>query len=126
MKKLQILTFAVAVFAATVLFGGAQNTFAQDSSMQWRGTVDDTVQIRIRRNRADTISISGRPYDDSRYNFDGRAPRDNAQARVEKEEGRGRITVVQQPRRRNNYTTIIEIVDNKGGADRYKFNVYWE
>lgn len=126
MKKLKTLTFAAAFFAAVFLFGSPENAFGQRDTMQWRGTVDDTVQIRIRNRRADTSSISGRPYNDARYNFDGSAPRGNAQARVEKEEGRGRVTVVQQPRRRNNYTTIIEIVDQKGGADRYKFNVYWE
>ena len=121
------MTFAAAVFAAVVFFGNVETVRAQRSgSMEWRGTVDDVVQIRIRNRNAQTRNISGRAYYDADFNFDGRAPRQNANVRVEKTDGRGRVFIVQQPNRRNNFTTIVQIVDSKGGPDRYRFNLYWD
>lgn len=118
--------FALAVFGAVVFFGNVEAVRAQSGSMEWRGTVDDVVQVRIRNRNADTNSISGRAYYDADYNFDGRPPRRNADVRVEKRDGRGRVFIIQQPSRRNNFTTIVQIVDSKGGADRYRFVLYWD
>jgi hypothetical protein len=121
MKKLAL---AIAIFGAIFIFGTSENVNAQ--TMTWRGTVDDTVEVTIRGRRADTVTVSGRAYRDGRTRFSGRVGRDSGRARVSKDEGRGRIRVVQQPSRRNNYTTIIRIEDSKGGADRYAFTVEWD
>jgi hypothetical protein len=126
MKKIKLMVFAVAIFAATVFCGNVGTASAQNGSMEWRGTVDDVIQIRIRNRNAQTRHISGREYFDADFNFDGRAPRQNANLRVEKRDGRGRVFIVQQPNRRNNFTTLIQIVDSKGGADRYRFTLYWD
>lgn len=126
MKNLKISAFVMTVFFAFCLFGGAETTLAQSGSMEWRGTVDDVIQIRIRNRNAETRHISGRAYDDAYYDFNGRAPRQNANVRVDKRDGRGRILVIQQPNRRNNFTTILQVVDSKGGPDRYRFTVYWD
>ena len=123
MKNLKMLAFAIAVFGAVAFFGSVKTAYAQ--SFEWSGTVDATVQIRIRNRDARTTTLSGRAYDDENFRFYGRAPRDNANVRVDKKDGRGQVFVVQQPNRRNNYTTIIQIVDSKGGADRYRFTVDW-
>jgi len=124
MKKLKTMTFAAAVFAAAVFFGNVETVRAQ--SMEWRGTVDDVIQIRIRNRNAQTRRVSGRVFNDADFNFNGRAPRRNTNVRVDKRDGRGRIFIVQQPNRRNNFTTIVQIVDSKGGSDRYSFNLYWD
>lgn len=125
MKKLKMTVFAVAVFAAFVFFGNVEAVRAQNGSMQWSGTVDDVVQIRIRNRNARARTISGREYNDDNFNFDGRAPRENANVSVDKRAGRGKVYIVQQPSRRNNFTTIVEIVDKKGGPDRYRFTLNW-
>jgi hypothetical protein len=121
-----MIAFAVTVFAAVTLFGNVESVRAQRGSMEWSGTVDDVVQIRIRNRNAQTRHISGRAYNNSRYDFNGRAPRRNANVEVNKRDGRGRVFVVQQPNRRNNFTTIVQIVDSKGGADRYRFTLSWD
>lgn len=126
MKNLKLITFGVIVFAAALFFGNVESVRAQSGSMEWRGTVDDVVQIRIRNRNAQTRHISGREYFDADFNFNGRAPRQNADVRVEKRDGRGRVLIVQQPNRRNNFTTIVQIVDSKGGPDRYRFTLYWD
>lgn len=127
MRNLKMMSFAIAVFAAFVFCGNVETVRAQQSgSMNWRGTVDDVVQIRIRNRNAQTTTLSGRTYNDDNFTFNGRAPRGNADVRVDKTRGRGRVFIVQQPNRRNNFTTIVQIDDPKGGADRYRFNLYWD
>ena len=127
MKNLKMLAFTVAVFGAVVFFGNVQNAHAQrDGSMEWSGTVDDVTQIVIRNRNARTRHISGRFYNDADFYFNGRAPRENASVRVDKRDGRGKVFIVQQPNRRNNFTTIVQIDDSKGGADRYRFTLYWD
>lgn len=126
MKNLKMLALAVAVFGAAMFFGNVQNVQAQRGSMEWSGTVDDVTQVVIRNRNARTRHISGRFYNDSNYNFNGRAPRRDVNVSVDKRDGRGKVFIVQQPNRRNNWTTIVQIVDSKGGADRYRFTLYWD
>jgi hypothetical protein len=124
MKKFGYIAF---LLAGVFLFGNVENANAQDSgSLDWRGTVDDTIQIVIRNRNARIRHISGRFIDDARFYFDGRAPRNNSDVRVEKRDGRGRVFIVQRPNRRNNFTTIVQIDDSKGGSDRYRFTLYWD
>ncbi len=125
MRNLKTIVFAVAVFAPAVFFGNVETVRAQSGSMQWRGTVDDVVQIRIRNRNARSKAISGRAYNDDNFSFNGRAPRQNANVSVDKRDGRGQVLIVQQPNRRNNFTTIVQIIDKKGGADRYRFTLNW-
>ncbi len=124
MKNLTRIIFALAIFGGAIFFADAATVRAQE--MEWRGTVDDVVQIRIRNRNARTDHISGRAYYDADYNFDGRAPRNNSNARVDKKDGRGKVFIVQQPSRRNNFTTIVQIEDTKGGPDRYRFKIIWD
>ncbi len=126
MKILKKLFFVTAVLMTFVFWGSTENVYAQSGSMEWSGTVDDVIQIRIRNRNARTQHISGRAYYDADFYFNGRAPRQNARARVDKRDGRGRVFIVEQPNRRNNWTTIVQITDNKGGPDRYRFTLYWD
>jgi hypothetical protein len=41
-------------------------------------------------------------------------------------DGRGDVDVVQQPNARNDYTTIVRIVDRSGGSDRYRVSAFWQ
>jgi hypothetical protein len=125
MRNLKTIVFAVAVFTSAVFFGNVGAVRAQNGSMEWRGTVDDVVQIRIRNRNARSRAISGRAYNDDDFSFNGRAPRQNANVSVDKRDGRGQIFIVQQPNRRNKFTTIVQIVDKKGGTDRYRFTLNW-
>lgn len=121
MKKILFLS---AVFAAFVFIGGASETNAQ--SVVWRGRVDDTVELRIRRQNIQTITVRGQDYADGRYDFDGGGMNRNSDnVSVSKENGRGNVYILQRPNRRNNWTTIVRIEDRKGGADRYRVRVTW-
>ena len=125
MRNLKMIVFTIAVFAVTMFFGNVETTRAQIASLEWSGTVDDVVLIRIRNRNAQTKTISGRPYNDDDVIFDRAAPRQNANATVVKKNGRGQVFILQQPNRRNNYTTFVQIVDKKSGPDRYRFILSW-
>ncbi|CAN5575442.1 hypothetical protein BH20ACI4_BH20ACI4_16250 [soil metagenome] len=121
MKK---IFFVFAVFAAMFLVGSVNDVKAQ--SVVWRGTVDDVVELRIRRQNVRVITISGRTYNNGSYDFDGGGMNRNSDdVRVDRENGRGKVYIVQRPNRRNNFTTIVRIEDKKGGADRYRVRVTW-
>lgn len=125
MKSLKTTVFAIAVFTAVVFFGNVGAARAQSGSMEWRGTVDDVVQIKIRNRSARSRAISGRDYNNDSSSFNGRAPQRKVNVSVNKREGRGEVFIVQRPNRRNDFTTIVQIVDKKGGADRYRFILNW-
>lgn len=129
MKNLKTFGFMAFAFAAILFFGSVGEANAQrrgSGSVDWSGTVDDTVQITIRNGNVRTRVMNGRDYNDENYNFDGRAPRRDMDIRIDKRNGRGNVSVIQHPNRRNNFTTIIQIRDPKGGADRYRFTAYWD
>lgn len=119
------MVFTIAVLYSTALFGEVKSVSAQIASMEWSGTVDDVVLIRIRNRNVQTKTVSGQPYNDNDFIFDGRAPRQSANATVVKKDGRGQVFILQQPNRRNNYTTFVQIVDKKGGPNRYRFILSW-
>lgn len=121
MKKILFLS---SIFAA--LFFVANLGEAKAQSVVWQGRVDDSVQLTIRRQRVTVTTLSGQDYGQGRYDFDGGGMNRNSDdVRVDKENGRGRVYIVQRPNRRNNWTTIVRIEDNKGGADRYRVRVTW-
>lgn len=125
MKK---IFFVFAVFAAMFLIGNVENVNAQrNGSVVWRGTVDDVVELTIRRQSVRVRTISGRTYGKGSYDFNGSGMNRNSdRVRVDKEDGRGRVFIVQRPNRRNNWTAVIRIEDKNGGADRYRVRVYWD
>jgi len=129
MKIIKALGFFTVALVIVLFFGNLNAVKAQSGSMEWRGTVDDRVQVVIRGRSATVNTISGSSYNDDRSNFNGGGGRwvngRNYHASVNKQNGRGKVRIVQQPNRRNNYTTIVEVDDSKGGADRYRFRVTW-
>jgi hypothetical protein len=126
MKITGKLLLTAAFLTAFVLLVNVQQARAQSGSLEWRGSVDDKVNVVIRGRNATTNTVSGQMTTDDHAYFNGRLPRENVQVRVDKNDGRGSVFVLQQPNRRNNWTAIIRVVDNKGGRDRYRFTVSWD
>lgn len=91
----------------------------------WRGMVDDKIQLVIRGGKIEHRTISGRGLADGTYSFTSELPNRQVAVAVEKQKGRGSVTVVQQPSRANDFTTVIEIYDNGGGSREYQIEVFW-
>lgn len=102
-------------------YGGTSGT------MRWRGRVDDEVYISIRDQTAEVRTIGGNEYFDATYNFSSPMPRRRGiNVQVTKIKGRGDLRIIQQPSRDNNFTTVVQVLDKKGGADTYEFELRWQ
>jgi hypothetical protein len=95
-------------------------------SMHWSGSVDGTVEIRLRRRDIDYRTLSGARPRNVRAEPSGAAiNRAVSAVEVRSARGRGSVTVVQQPNARNDYTAIIRVRDPQGGFGSYDFDVIW-
>ena len=90
----------------------------------WSGTVDREVFIVVRGR---DVNTQGRDANlPNRVRVANAMPRSFGELRVNVEEGRGNIGVIEQPSARNGYQAVIRIQDPSGGADRYRLAVYWD
>lgn len=92
----------------------------------WRGTVDDKVQLVIRNDKVEERTISGQANPDGVYSFTTPLPDSPVNVNVAKKKGRGSSKVIQQPTADNDFTAIIEIYDNGGGAREYQLEISWK
>ncbi|HUF04627.1 MAG TPA: hypothetical protein VMM38_10690 [Aridibacter sp.] len=106
--------------------GGTFPPGSSDAGMKWSGRVDDVVRVRIVGRQAFANAVSGRPVSNIRYNFNYDLPRRNVNVTVNKNDGRGTVSVIQQPNALNGYSAVIEIRDTRGGSDQYSFDVFWD
>jgi hypothetical protein len=122
MKKLIFSAF----FLILVVVFGAYRLYAQTSGrVFWRGTVDDKVQLVIRNDTITENTISGQANPDGIYSFTTPLPASAVNVAVSKKKGRGNARVLQQPTSDNDFTAIIEIYDNGGGAREYQLEISW-
>ncbi|GJG86030.1 hypothetical protein tb265_12110 [Gemmatimonadetes bacterium T265] len=107
--------------------GGYDNgTYAGSGTLHWRGRVDDVEEIRLQGNRVDVRTVSGAGASGVRSQLSGGAlPARDVTVRVNGREGRGRVTVVQQPHAWNGYTTVVRVEDRDAGPGWYDFDVSW-
>ena len=91
--------------------------------MTWRGHVDDYVELNIQGSRVRSREREGSQTLNEQVSFSNPLPRADVAVSVRKRDGRGRVSVVQQPNRSNNYTAIVKIDDERGGADDYEIEM---
>ena len=106
----------------------AADTYAQETAGKvfWRGMVDDKVQLVIRGDKLEQRSVSGQPQPDGNYSFTTPLPAQAVTVSIPRVEGRSKkVTVVQQPAAENNFTAIVEIHDEGGGARDYFLEIAW-
>ena len=89
--------------------------------------VDGEVEVFIRAASVGYRPLSGRPPRNDGSEFTQPLPRATfRQFRLEKKDGRGKITLVEHPSEANEYTAQLRISDPKGGEDRYHARLTWE
>ena len=102
--------------------GGSGNV----SLVHWSGSVDGELEIRLRGEQVTYNTVNGGAPRDVRLENGGRGlPQREASVRVANAQGRGSISVVQQPSAYNGYTTIIRVRDPQGGYGYYDFDLTW-
>jgi hypothetical protein len=94
--------------------------------LRWSGDVDDVSEIRISGRRVEYRTRSGAPIRNARVDLRGNGlPRQELRLALDVARGRGRVEIVQQPRRSNNYTAIVRITDPRSGYGLYDFDLTW-
>jgi len=96
-----------------------------NSNASWSGRVDDRANIIIRGNSLNIETVSGNGVQTISQNITRALPRQAVAVSAFKAEGRGDVTVIQQPNRSNNFTTIIQVYDRSGGAGNYRVDISW-
>lgn len=92
----------------------------------WRGMVDDKVHLVIRGDKVEQRNISGQPQPDGLFSFTAILPAQAVTVSVPRVEGRSKkVSVVQQPTAENEFTAIVEIIDEGGGARDYLLEIAW-
>jgi hypothetical protein len=117
-----ILLFCLFVFAA--------DASAQESSggkIFWRGNVDDRVHVVIKGDMVETKTVAGKASAPAQFSFTAPLPARAVTFGVTKREGRSNnVKVLQQPSADNDFTAIVEIQDEKGGANIYLLEIFWK
>ena len=101
---------------------------AQDASGKvfWRGNVDDKLHLVIRGTSLEHRTVSGQAQPDGMFSFTAPLPQQAVTVSVPHFEGRSKkITVLQQPSAENQFTAIVEIVDEGAGARDYFLEIAW-
>ncbi len=132
MKKPILFTFYFLLFtllsvSALAQSGGKPDVDAQQTGkVFWRGMVDAKVRLVIRDSTLTVQTMEGTAQPDGVSSFTASLPRREVSVGVNKTEGRGTATVIQQPTGENDYTAVVEIVDTKGGAKEYQVEIFWK
>lgn len=92
----------------------------------WNGRVDDRANIIIRGGTMRVETVSGSAATTSYQNMNGILPRRAKTVNARRLDGRGDISVIQQPNRNNDFTAIVQIYDRSSGADNYRIEISWE
>jgi hypothetical protein len=105
--------------------GGQGDTRPVIGRVYWRGMVDDKVQLVIRGGKLESRTVSGRSYPDGTFSFTASLPSREVAVGVTRTRGRGSVRVIQQPSPANDFTAIVEIYDDGGGAREYQLDIFW-
>jgi hypothetical protein len=95
-------------------------------TVYWSGKVDDRVNVVIQGSEVRTQIVGGTSGYATQQTMNGVLPRRAATISVNKTDGRGNATVIQQPNRDNGYTAIVQIFDSKRGTDDYSLQINWQ
>jgi hypothetical protein len=111
--------------------GGNNNgQYGQDgnqTALHWSGNVDDELEIRIQNGQVNYRTVHGAQPTSIRADAGNlNMPRSNGTLNVVQNQGRGSVSVIQQPSQWNGNTTVIRIKDPQGGYGYYDFNLIWQ
>ncbi len=106
--------------------GGWTGTSPRNSDfVNWSGRVDGESIIRFRSDQAFDQTINGQGVYSERFRFSSPLPSRSVDVNLSNTNGRGEIVIVEQPSRRNNFTTAVLVRDRQSGAGNYSFTLVW-
>ncbi len=100
---------------------------SNQTMLHWSGNVDGEIEVRIQNGQIDYRTLNGaQPTSIRADRANLNAPRTDATVGVVQNQGRGTVTMVQQPASWNGYTTVVRIRDPQGGYGFYDFDLFWQ
>lgn len=130
------MKLAIVVLAGALLYGQPWNANEAVIQARIRGgspdqgkctaevEVDGVAEVALSGSEGRIRTISGQPATWRRLDCTGPMPRSFADFRFEGVDGRGRQTLIHDPRT-NNGVAVIRIEDPQGGREGYTFDVEW-
>lgn len=123
MKVGSLIASLFALFAVS-------STHAQSESASgkvfWRGSVDNKVHLMIKGDTLEQKTVEGAEKPAGTFSFTAPLPVQAVTVQVLRKEGRSKkIKVIQQPTADNDFTAIVEIHDDGGGARDYVLEIFW-
>lgn len=92
----------------------------------WLGRVSGTVRVTLRGGASYSQVVSGGPVSAEQAKFDRPLPaRSDLQPLVRKQQGTGKVEIVEYPNARNGYNLVFEIRNTAPAADMYEVEVAW-
>lgn len=93
--------------------------------VNWRGRVDDRVNIMISGTEVWEETVSGNPTFGVTFDIQGYLAAGPGTIRANKRNGRGDVQVLQQPSVANGFVGIVQVRDSSGGSDQYEIDITW-
>ena len=98
-----------------------------DDDFVWEGKVDGVDKIVVQGTRVEVIHTRARPIEDAVYTFRKELPEREQTVSLHVMNGRGKVSILEQPTRWNGYAVKVLLDDSdSGGASDYKFGLQWE
>ncbi|MBC8103504.1 MAG: hypothetical protein H7Z41_13075 [Cytophagales bacterium] len=97
----------------------------EPARVTWRGDVDGEIELLIREREVKVHKVSGKSVEHAQYLFRSPLPKKAVAVRVDKRQGRGKVTIFQQPAASNKYTAGVRITDGAGGRAPYRVVIRW-
>ena len=114
------------LFALVAVSSAQAQSESTSGKVFWRGTVDNKVHLTIKGNALDQKLVEGAENPNGTFSFTAPLPRQAVTVQVNRKEGRSKkIKVIQQPTADNDFTAIVEIHDDGGGARDYILEIFW-
>jgi len=126
-------TFAIgAAFASVSVFG---QSYPRQATMVGGGdrdrgkctvevVVDDVAQVEIRGTTGVLRTMSGQPAQWRRFECNGPLPANAPDFRFAGVDGRGRQSLIRDPRQGG--AAVVQIEDKDAGAEGYTFDIFWD
>ncbi|MGA2213225.1 MAG: hypothetical protein ABSH31_08125 [Bryobacteraceae bacterium] len=98
---------------------------AKADKLTWSGRVEHAAVIDCRKQTCVSRSEHGTPVANEHFKFSKPLPGRDTEVRLEGQDGRGEIRLIEQPRESNQYTARVAIHDPLAGATDYSFTLAW-
>lgn len=95
------------------------------NTMHWSGTVDRELRVEWSGMNVRTRNQSGATAREVHSSVTNGLPDHDVNLALRVKEGRGDVSIIQQPKESNGYTAIFKVRDPMSGLGHYDFDVTW-